>query len=152
MFDEYCLGVDVSHWQAAVDWTRLAQAGVQFAIVKVSQSSYGRDPCRTAHLKNAAAAGLICGVYHWFDPGVDPQAQLKNLEYALAGLDFQFMALDVEQYWREWELSLRAEKSNHFSDSRDQRQQPCYGRSHAPYLGATGFGLHAHQFCERIRL
>ena len=115
MFDQYSLGVDVSHWQNSVDWPRLSEAGVQFAIVKASQGGCGRDESRFSHLKQAAEAGLICGVYHWFDPGSDPQAQLTNFSHAISGLDFQFLALDVEQYWRDWDPALRADKSNHYS-------------------------------------
>lgn len=114
MFDQYSLGVDVSLWQSSVDWQRLAEAGVQFAIVKAAQSGYGRDQYRISHLKQAAAAGLVCGVYHWFDPGSDPQAQLVNITHAISGLDFQFLALDVEQYWRDWDPSLRSDNSNHY--------------------------------------
>lgn len=115
MFDQYCLGVDLSHWQAALQWDPLVRAGVRFAIIKASQGSYGRDLSCGAHLRNAGQAGMICGIYHWFDPACSAQSQLTNLKAAVEGREFAFLALDVEQYWQNWEMSKRALKENHFS-------------------------------------
>ncbi len=33
--DQYCLGVDLSHWQAAINGEPLLRAGVRFAIMKL---------------------------------------------------------------------------------------------------------------------
>jgi GH25 family lysozyme M1 (1,4-beta-N-acetylmuramidase) len=102
MFDRYCLGVDVSSWQATVHWEKLDENGVRFASIKASQGSYRQDPLGPSHLKAAQAAGMLCGVYHWMDPGCAVNAQISNLEHRLKGLDYAFLALDVEQYWSDW--------------------------------------------------
>ncbi|MAT42272.1 MAG: hypothetical protein CL609_08025 [Anaerolineaceae bacterium] len=102
MFENYALGVDVSHWQPSLDWMLLAENGVDFAWVKAAQGAYGRDPSLTGHLKGAKTAGLITAVYHWFDPTNTAAAQLENLKHALDGLEFSMLALDVEQYWLDW--------------------------------------------------
>ncbi len=122
MFDQYCLGVDLSHWQAGIQWDPLVRAGVRFAIIKASQGSYGRDISCGSHLRSASDAGMICGLYHWFDPGCSAQAQLTNLKAAIADRDFAFLALDVEQYWQNWDLSKRALKENHFSAQQISRR------------------------------
>lgn len=102
MFDEYALGVDVSHWQPCVDWALLARHGVSFSFIKAAQGSYGRDPSTLAHFKAAKAAGLLCGLYHWCDPNHQPSAQLENLKHAIGEIEFAMLAIDVEQYWQDW--------------------------------------------------
>ncbi len=122
MFDQYCLGVDLSHWQAAINWEPLLRAGVRFAIMKASQGSYGRDPSTATHVRNARQGGLICGIYHWFDPGCSAESQLTNLKMAVAELDFDFLALDVEQYWQNWDDNQRNKPENHFSSQHISRR------------------------------
>lgn len=102
MFEQYALGVDVSHWQTGMDWPLLAKNGVEFSWMKAAHGAYGRDPSLRAHLKAARAAGIITAVYHWLDPLSPAAAQLENLKHALVGLEFSMLALDVEQYWLDW--------------------------------------------------
>jgi lysozyme len=102
MFDTYCLGVDVSSWQATVNWEKLQAAGVRFAIVKAAQGSYRQDPLCPTHLKAAQNAGMLCGVYHWMDPTCQVDVQISNLAFRLKELNYAFLALDVEQYWSDW--------------------------------------------------
>ena len=97
------LGVDVSRWQPAVDWQVLRAAGVSFAVIKASQGATLRDPLLKAHFNGARAAGLVTGVYHWLDPTLPAGRQIDHFLSACSGLDFDFAALDVEQYWRSWE-------------------------------------------------
>ena len=66
------LGIDVSHYDDAVDWPLLARSGVAFAIVKASQGDYYRDDQCKKHLAGAQAAGLRRGIYHWVDPQCSP--------------------------------------------------------------------------------
>jgi len=96
------LGIDVSHWQPGVDWGLLFGNGVRFAVVKASQGSYGRDPSLRSHAVGAGAAGMLVGLYVWFDPGCSPEATLRNFLAASEGLAFDFVAVDVEQYWKDW--------------------------------------------------
>jgi len=102
MFDQYVLGVDVSHWQPVVDWELLAENGVAFAWMKAAQGSYAQDPSLAWHLKGAKTAGLLCGFYHWVDPNNPAADQLENLKHAVGENEFSFLALDVEQYWVDW--------------------------------------------------
>ncbi|PKO16799.1 MAG: hypothetical protein CVU39_06165 [Chloroflexi bacterium HGW-Chloroflexi-10] len=97
------LGVDASHWQPEIDWPMFYKEGVRFAIVKASQGSYSTDALLKKHLYEARAAGMIVGVYHWHDPNNAPALQLDKLVKAVTGLDFDFLAVDVEQYWQDWE-------------------------------------------------
>jgi len=97
------LGVDVSRWQAMVDWKRLRAAGVSFAIIKASQGTTLVDNLLRVHFNGAKAAGLVTGVYHWIDPTLPARQQVDHFLKACAGLNFDFTALDVEQYWQSWQ-------------------------------------------------
>ncbi len=96
------LGIDASHWQPQIDWERLRQAGVNFAILKAGQGSAGRDPLLRAHAAGAQASGMTLGVYHWCDPLCSDAYQLQNFLRSVEKLAFDFAAVDVEQYWSSW--------------------------------------------------
>ena len=59
-------GVDVSRWQADIDW-RTAQAhGVSFAFIKATEGGDHADPGFVDHWRAADAAGVPRGAYHFF--------------------------------------------------------------------------------------
>ncbi len=57
-------GIDVSHYQGAINWTAVAQSGITFAFVRVGTSNT-IDTQYVNNLTGAAAAGLRVGVY-WY--------------------------------------------------------------------------------------
>lgn len=59
-------GIDVSYYQGIIDWTAVRRSGVQFAMIKASQSNF-TDPQFQNNIQNASAAGIACGVYHYLD-------------------------------------------------------------------------------------
>ncbi|MHB8193278.1 MAG: glycoside hydrolase family 25 protein [Bellilinea sp.] len=97
------LGVDVSRWQRSVDWKLLRKAGVTFANVKASQGTQLRDQLLRSHFSGARNAGMVTGVYHWIDPILPAARQIDHFMAVCSGLDFDFAALDVEQYWQSWQ-------------------------------------------------
>ena len=99
---DFCLGVDVSSWQTKVDWKLLYDAGVRFAICKVTQGNYIFDRMVREHVQGAKEAGMVVGLYHWHDPLNNVKSQLDFIKMCLSGLEYDFFALDVEQYWADW--------------------------------------------------
>ena len=69
-------GIDVSTRQGNIDWQRVADDGIDFAMIKATQGR-GEEPA-TRHLRwfqdsrfaqniaAASATGIQCGVYHYF--------------------------------------------------------------------------------------
>lgn len=92
----YVDGIDVSSVQPSVDWDRVAAAGFEFAIVKVSEGVGGLDPRRLDHLAGARAAGLATGVYHVARVGESPLAQVMTLWDAMGDTMPFRAALDLE--------------------------------------------------------
>ncbi len=68
-------GIDVSHWQGTIDWTKVAAAGKRFAIIKATESTYFLDSQYATNRAGAKAAGLRTTGYHFARPsltGGDP--------------------------------------------------------------------------------
>lgn len=71
-------GIDVSHHQGQIDWQRVAADDVAFAVIKATEGGDHVDDAFATNLREARAAGLAVGAYHFFTfcrPGAD---QAKN--------------------------------------------------------------------------
>lgn len=61
-------GIDVSKWNGDIDWDRVRNAGVEFAIIRAGyrgsvSGSLVEDPYFAANIKGATASGIPVGVY-----------------------------------------------------------------------------------------
>lgn len=59
-------GIDVSHHQGAIDWARVAADDVAFAYLKASEGGDHRDRRFLDNWRQARAAGVRVGAYHFF--------------------------------------------------------------------------------------
>jgi lysozyme len=64
----YTEGIDVSHWQGVIDWTKVAAAGKKFAFMKASEDIDFVDNTYVTNRAQARAAGLYVGAYHFAQP------------------------------------------------------------------------------------
>jgi GH25 family lysozyme M1 (1,4-beta-N-acetylmuramidase) len=65
-------GIDVSHWQGAIDWPAVQASGkVDFAIVKATQGKVDKDPTYKTNASGAVSAGIPIGMYHVATPSKD---------------------------------------------------------------------------------
>jgi GH25 family lysozyme M1 (1,4-beta-N-acetylmuramidase) len=136
-------GIDVSRYDERIYWSDLKQSGVEFAIVKVSQGNYNRDPLAESHLRGAHAAGLITGIYHWCDPLCEDTSQVEYLLQCSLGLPYRMICLDVEQFWADWSAWPRITVKA--GGSRKKKKKPLY-------LSAERISQNAHRMAEQLRL
>lgn len=67
-------GIDVSHHQGAIDWPEVANDAVVFAYLKATEGGDFRDRMFARNWREARAAGIAVGAYHFFTfcrPGAD---------------------------------------------------------------------------------
>ncbi len=90
-------GIDVSHYQKAIDWKRVAAQDVQFAFIKASEGEEMQDTLFCKNWDAMRLAGITRGAYHFFRPGVSAVLQAQNF---LSTIDLQHgdlpPVLDVE--------------------------------------------------------
>jgi lysozyme len=66
--------IDLSHWEAPVDFAQVKASGIAAVILKATQGTGFVDPTFAARAVGANDAGLLVGAYHFFDTS-DPTAQ-----------------------------------------------------------------------------
>lgn len=77
-------GVDVSKYQATINWSSVATSNVQFAIMRVSYGT-SKDTYFDQNWSGSKSAGLIRGLYQYFLAGQDAIAQADLVVDAMGG-------------------------------------------------------------------
>ena len=89
--EAYEVGVDVSEHQGEIDWQAVAEAGIDFAVIRIGgrlmqSGTIFEDKHFRANLEGAKAAGLKVGVY-FFSQALNAQEGLEEAEFVLGLLD-----------------------------------------------------------------
>ncbi|HEY9677244.1 MAG TPA: GH25 family lysozyme [Drouetiella sp.] len=71
-------GVDLSHYNGKVDWTKLKKSGISFAFFKASEGATLGDDQFAFNMAQARALKVPCGAYHFFIPATDVDSQVTN--------------------------------------------------------------------------
>ncbi|MDT0405581.1 MULTISPECIES: lysozyme [Streptomyces] len=71
-------GIDVSHWQGAINWGSVRGAGVQFAWIKATEGTSYKDDRFNSNYPAAYNAGVIRGAYHFALPNASNGATQAN--------------------------------------------------------------------------
>lgn len=96
-----CKGIDVSHWQGDVDFTKVKNSGYDFVILNAGYGKYinQKDPYFEQNYKNAKVAGLKIGAY-WYAYATsvaDAKAEAQVFMQAVASKRFDLpLFYDVE--------------------------------------------------------
>ena len=70
-------GIDVSTYQGRIDWPEVARQQVRFAFIKASEGVTLRDARFERNWREARAAGILSGAYHYFQPNRDGGEQAR---------------------------------------------------------------------------
>jgi len=87
-------GIDVSEFQPAVDWAKVAASGIKFVFVKACEGTY-TDPMFPSHWQGSKAVNLLRGAYLYFRVEVDPVVQAHLLVETAVGNELP-LVVDVE--------------------------------------------------------
>lgn len=107
------VGVDVSSHQQAIDWQAVAQAGVEFAMIRIAYRGYTEgeiqlDPYFSQNLRDAKAAGLDVGVY-FFSQAVNAEEALEEAQFVLDALGGEALDYPVVFDWEDIEAEARTD-------------------------------------------
>lgn len=61
-------GIDVSHYQGTINWTQVANGGIDYAMIKASEGESYADPMFAANWAGCKNNCVLCGAYHYFLP------------------------------------------------------------------------------------
>ena len=91
-------GIDVSHYQGEVDW-KLLEENITFAYIKSTQGAHTVDKLYHQHWKAIQKTTILRGVYHYFDPSIDPKLQALHF-IKTTNLDFGQLppVIDIEAF------------------------------------------------------
>lgn len=96
-------GIDVSHWQGAIDWLAVKESGIEFAIIKAGGSDDGfyTDSAFERNYKEAKVVGMPLGAYYIVGSGCvskeDGIADAKRFLKMLEGKTFEYpVYIDLE--------------------------------------------------------
>jgi len=98
-------GIDVSHHQGEINWTRVYSGGYRFAFVKATEGDARPpviiDPNFETNINNGSNAGLLMGAYHLAHPEMNNAVDEAQFFVSIAGsyLKGEYLrpALDLEQ-------------------------------------------------------
>lgn len=81
------LGIDVSYAQGVIDWSKVANAGIKFAIIRAAFRGYGTgrivaDEWFERNIKGATAAGIKVGVY-FFSQAINETEGAEEADYII---------------------------------------------------------------------
>ena len=97
-------GIDVSSFQGDIDWNKVVDDGVDFAIIRLGIRGYGSgklvlDSKFEQNIKGALASGIDVAVY-FFSEALTPEEAVEEAEFAMAALEpYKIrctLAIDIE--------------------------------------------------------
>jgi len=80
-------GIDVSYWNAGIDWPKVRATGQRFVFVKATEGETYTDPTFADNWSGAKSAGLLRGAYCFFHPKLDPKKQATRFINAVKAVN-----------------------------------------------------------------
>jgi lysozyme len=91
-------GIDVSHWQGAINWASVAGSGKKFAFCKATEHTSYVDPTFATNYAAIKNNGMMRGAYHFGRPSFDPIKQARHFYKTVKPSSGDLpMVLDLEE-------------------------------------------------------
>jgi lysozyme len=71
-------GIDLSHYQAKINWEKVADEGIAFAFVKATEGRQHLDKKYCENWQEMKRVGIKRGAYHFFRPTIPAKEQAIN--------------------------------------------------------------------------
>ncbi len=120
-------GIDVSKYQKDIDWEAVAEAGVEYAFIRVGFRGYGKtggmgaDTYFEQNIKGALAADIDVGVY-FFSQATTKKEAIEEAQYTLdkikaydiklpVVMDFEYATVNGKEGGRLYDAGLSKEEA-----------------------------------------
>ncbi len=128
------LGIDVSKWNGNIDWTKVKNAGISYAIIRVgyrgsSKGSLIDDSMFKTNIAGATAAGVKVGVY-FFSQAVN---EVEAVEEASMVID------RISGYGLSLPVYLDVEKSGGRGDNIDKNMRTAVCKAFCQTISNAGY-------------
>ncbi|MBT2647005.1 LysM peptidoglycan-binding domain-containing protein [Bacillus sp. ISL-34] len=118
---EYIKGIDVSHWQGAINWEEVAKAGVKFVFIKATEgTSYTKLSYFKENAPQALAAGLKVGAYHYakFATVAEAKAEAAYFLNSISSIALNYpVVLDLEENKKKAKKKMLTDAAIAFLDA-----------------------------------
>jgi len=119
-------GIDVSKWQGKIDWQKVKNAGIDFAIIRIGYRAENgqlyRDSNADYNIQRAQKVGILVGVY-FFSTAINQNEAIEEAQWtvsAIKGYSISYpVVYDCEGY--------KNSDSRMYSLTADQRTQNALG-------------------------
>ena len=110
-------GVDVSEHQWDIDWSQVADSGVDFAMIRLGYRGYTEgglfeDPYYKSNMDNALANGLEVGVY-MFSQAISVEEAVEEAEFVIERLEGYDVTMPVVFDWERMEDAVARTEGMH---------------------------------------
>ena len=93
----YVNGIDTSHWESDIDWTKVAQTQ-KFVFCKATEGLYYKDPDFKKDIQAFHDNGMLVAPYHFFRSGYDTLRQINFFLETIAGMPMDMPpVIDIEE-------------------------------------------------------
>lgn len=104
--DDTKIGIDVSKWQDKIDWAKVKEAGVEFAMIRMGyqkgyDEEYVLDPFFEENIKGAKAENIPVGVY-FYSYAKTPKESKEQAEWVVKNISKYDIDLPVAFDWESW--------------------------------------------------
>ena len=104
--DNTMIGIDVSAWQDNIDWKKVKDAGVEFAILRIgfghtSDGQIKKDNWFDRNIKEAKKYGIDLGIYFYSYAGSEEEAR-DQAKWIVKTLNKQKLELPIAFDWEDW--------------------------------------------------
>lgn len=126
--EETEIGIDVSKWQGDIDWKKVKDSGITFAMIRLGTQKAPKedsvlDPYFLQNIKNAQKNGVKVGVYYYSYASSKKEAT-EQADWVIKNLKDQKLELPVVfdwecyQFFNSYEISIHdlSEIANTFLD------------------------------------
>lgn len=97
--DKTIKGIDVSHWDGNIDYSKVKDQGIEIVYIKATQGEHMIDSKFETNTLKAKEKGLYIGFYHFFTPSTEESAKKQAEHFVNTTKKYNSdckMALDIE--------------------------------------------------------